>query len=586
MTDSVYDLYPPQVLRDYAMVADGERGALIGPRGDVAWMCAPRWHDEGVFSTLIGGTGLFAVTPTAERFVSGGSYSEGSLIWSNRWVTTDGTIECDNALVLPGDEDRAVLVRRVRALKRDAQVRLLLDVRAGFGRHGMADLHSEDGVWSGSSGPLNFRLTGAPHARRQGEGHLEQLIEVAADGFHDLVLEVSSRQLPAEAPGAQYCWSETKAAWQQSVPKLEDTIAGPDARQSYAVLRGLTSSSGAMVAAATTSLPERADERRNYDYRYAWIRDQCYAGQAVAACGNFPLLDDAVHFISGRLLEDGINLRPAYTVTGGDVPDEANLDLPGYPGGRDVVGNRANRQYQLDAFGESLSLFAAAAGHDRMGLEHWQAADICVDAIAKQWTQPDAGLWELDTRHWTHSKLICAAGLRRLAGHASTATAARWLSLADRIVAETSRTSVHPTGYWKRAPDDDRVDASLLRPPLRGALAATDPRTTATIEAVRDSLSSQGYVYRFRQDDRPLYQAEGAFLLCGFDMAMAVHQQGDTTQALRWFERNRAACGSPGLFTEEYDIGQRQLRGNFPQAFVHAAMLESAGYLAGSPEPG
>jgi GH15 family glucan-1,4-alpha-glucosidase len=120
------------------------------------------------------------------------------------------------------------------------------------------------------------------------------------------------------------------------------------------------------------------------------------------------------------------------------------------------------------------------------------------------------------------------------------------------------------------------VDAALLLPSIRGAIPSDDPRTVATLEAVRTQLSHEGFVYRFRPDDRPLGEAEGAFLLCGFMMALADHQQGDDLAAVRWFERNRTACGPPGLFTEEYDVVQRQLRGNLPQAFVHAMMFESA----------
>jgi len=133
---------------------------------------------------------------------------------------------------------------------------------------------------------------------------------------------------------------------------------------------------------------------------------------------------------------------------------------------------------------------------------------------------------------------------------------------------------------WQRAPGDARVDAALLLPAIRGALPAADPRTRATIDAVRTDLLRDGYVYRFRQDSRPLADAEGAFVLCGFLLALATEQQGEHFSAARLFERNRAACGPPGLFAEEYDISQRQLRGNLPQAFVHALLLESAHTLS------
>jgi GH15 family glucan-1,4-alpha-glucosidase len=143
-------------------------------------------------------------------------------------------------------------------------------------------------------------------------------------------------------------------------------------------------------------------------------------------------------------------------------------------------------------------------------------------------------------------------------------------------VADVAADCCHPFGRWQRAPDDPRIDASLLLPAIRGALPATDPRSVATVAAVRAELAQEGYVYRFRHDRREPGQTEGAFTLCGFVMALADHQQGETLAARTWFERNRAACGPPGLFSEEYDITQRQLRGNLPQAFVHALMLEAA----------
>ena len=155
-----------------------------------------------------------------------------------------------------------------------------------------------------------------------------------------------------------------------------------------------------------------------------------------------------------------------------------------------------------------------------------------------------------------------------------------WLALAEKILAETAAGSTHPSGRWQRAPDDDRLDAALLLPPIRGALPAADPRTLATLRALTEELADDNYLYRFRQQPGPLAEAEGAFLLCGFTMALALHQQGREVEAARWFERNRAACGPPGLYSEEYDINQRQLRGNLPQAFVHALILESAARLA------
>ncbi|MGK4585473.1 glycoside hydrolase family 15 protein [Kitasatospora sp. HPMI-4] len=578
------DAPAPHVLREYALLADGERGALVGPRGDIVWMCVPGWDSGAVFAALIGGPGWYAVTPTAP-FVWGGYYESGTLIWRSRWVTTGGIVECREALAHPGRTDRAVLLRRVIAVDGAAELEVRLQPAAGFGEHRLRRVRRDDtGCWTARAGSLRLRWTGAPDAEVEDSGGFPTLhatLRLAPGTHHDLVLELSDRPLE-RAEAVEGLWRATETAWAEQVPDLPGTLGRRDARHAYAVLRGMTGIGGGTVAAATTSLPERAERGRDYDYRYVWIRDQCYIGQAVAAVGPHPLLDDSVGFVTARLLEHGPELAPAYTVTGAPVPAPHVLDLPGYPGGFDVVGNRANQQFQLDGFGESL-LLASAARHDRLDAEGWRAALTAADAIALRHGDADAGIWELHADRWSHSRLICAAGLRAIAAASPAAgrgLAARWEALADRVIAETSADCLHPTGRWQRSPTEPGVDAALLLPALRGVPTADDPRTRATLDAVLTDLAQDHYCYRFRHDRRPLQDAEGAFLLCGFIVALAEHQQGDTVEAVRWFERNRAACGPPGLYAEEFDVAQRQLRGNLPQAFVHALMLEAAVRLA------
>jgi alpha,alpha-trehalase len=406
-------------------------------------------------------------------------------------------------------------------------------------------------------------------------------VDLAPGEHHDLVLEISGDTLASDPVAAPAAWEATRAAWASAVPGLGDSLAPRASQHSYAVLAGLTSSGGGMVAAATMSLPERVEAGRNYDYRYVWIRDQCYAGQAVAADGPHRLLDDAVAFVASRLLDDGPELKPAYTISGGAVPDEHTLpQLAGYPGGSDKAGNWVNQQFQLDALGEALLLFAAAARHDHLDTAHWRAAEAAVAAIKARQADPDAGVWELDNRRWTHSRLMCVAGLRAIAAAgAAGPQAGDWEALADAILADAAHDCLHASGRWQRAPGDERTDAALLLPAIRGATTAADPRTLATLDGVQSELARDGYLYRFRHDQRPLHEAEGAFVLCGFVMALALHQQGREKEAVGWFERNRAACGPPGLLTEEFDVLQRQLRGNMPQAFVHALLLESAARL-------
>jgi alpha,alpha-trehalase len=574
-------MFPPAVLREYALIADGERGALCGPHGDLVWLCAPRWHDDAVFSTLIGGSGCYAITPLG-RYVWGGHYEPGTLIWRNRWVTDANTIvECRDALALPADPRRVVVLRRIEAVSGDARIRVVLDVRAGFGAESMRDLRRADGTWTARSGPLALRWAGAAEADVDDQGRLVMEIIVPAGTSHDLVLDIG----PGEPVDCRAAWQATERTWCDQVPVLDSSVAARDARHAYAVMRGLTSRSGGMVAAATMALPERAGNGASYDYRYAWVRDQCYAGLAVASDGPHPLLADALRFVTARVLEDGPHLHPAYLVSGENVPDEQDLDLAGYPGGQDARGNVVTRQFQLDTLGEVLQLYAAAGGHGMVDADGWAAARTAVDTIERRWRDLEAGIWELSNKWWTHSRLACVAGLRAAAGLAPAGDARRMRELADEVLAETSRRCVHRDGYWQRSPDDERVDAALLVADVRGAVPGADPRSRATLEAVRRDLVVDGYVFRYRPDGSPLGEQEGAFLLCGFLLALAEHKQGNAVRAFRAFERSRTACGPPGLLAEEFDVEQRQLRGNLPQAFVHAALFESAVRLAATDDP-
>ncbi|MEV6833892.1 glycoside hydrolase family 15 protein [Streptomyces sp. NPDC051133] len=566
---------PPWVLREYAILADGERGALVDPDGRIVWLCAPRWHSDAVFAALVGGGGYFGAEPDDRWRVWGGYYEDGTLIRVSRWVTADSVIECRDALAMPASEDRVVLLRRMRVERGAGRLRITLHPRPGFGADRVRDPRLEGDVWTAGAGGLRLRLAGAQRATWDPGSGLRGEVRLREGEQHDLVLELSTR---ADAPrlDAGQLWRETEEAWQRVVPDCSGLAAPRDARHAYAVLRGLTSSSGGMVAAATTSLPERANTGRSYDYRYAWVRDQAYAGLAVATHGPHELLDSAVRFTTERILADGDGLHPAYTVDGGPVPREHKLPLTGYPGGSDRIGNKAAAQFQLDAFGEALQLLATAAHHDRLTPETERAITVAVDAVERNWTRPDAGLWELDDRWWTQSRLSVVCGLRRVAGALRGRTAQRCADLADVVFAETRRRCLRPDGRWRRAADDDGPEAALLTPLARGCPPADDPSNAITRRYIEDELAEDGYLYRFVHPGVPLGEAEGAFLFCGYTMALAGDHLGDRTGALRWFERTRAACGPSGLFAEEYDVRQRQLRGNLPQAFVHALLLECA----------
>ncbi len=227
--------------------------------------------------------------------------------------------------------------------------------------------------------------------------------------------------------------------------------------------------------------------------------------------------------------------------------------------------------------GEALLLFGAASEKDRLDGRGWRAVESAAAAVEARWQEPESGIWEIEPRRWTHSHLVVAAGLRAAArAHPRRSRAGQWLALADTITAEAARCATHPSGRWQRAFDDARVDAALLVPALRGAVTAEDPRTMSTLRACLDDLTEDGYVFRFRPADEPPDRKEGAFLLCGFWLSLALLQQGNEVGAAAWFERTRSTCGPAGLFCEEFEVEQRLPQGNLPQAFVHALLLEAA----------
>jgi len=341
-----------------------------------------------------------------------------------------------------------VLLRQIHAVQGDATVRVLLDPRAGFGRQRLYDLHRTGGIWTGRTGGMYLRWSGG-EAIGPDDGVLLGTIDVPAGRHHDLVLELGTAPPSGPPPEPAETWRTTLHTWRSGNPRLQGCLAHRDAVHAHTVLRGMTYPGGGTVAAATTSLPERARAGRNYDYRYAWIRDQCIIGQAAAAAGADDLLDAAVGFVAGRLLADGPATAPAYTVTGGPVPEQQPLAfLPGYPGGEVRTGNWARGQFQLDALGEAMLLLAAAARRDRLDDGIWHAAEVAADAIRQRWREPDSGIWELEPRQWTESKLACVAGLRAAARVAPAGQAAGWLDLADRITVGCNADGLHPSGRW------------------------------------------------------------------------------------------------------------------------------------------
>ena len=272
----------PHVLRDYALIADGERGAIVGPRGEITWLCFPGWDAEPVVASLLGGAGEYVVRPSEDHFVWGGQYDDDTLVWRNRWMVGGSIVECVEAMAFPGQPDRMTLVRQVRAVAGPASVDATLTLRAPDGTSLATRPRHYANLWEFDAGGLFVRWT-VPSRARWSRGVASLHIDLEPGSCASLVLELATSPLTMPPPDADQTIRETTERWRSAARRLQGCRAERDARTGLTLLRGLTAGTGAMVAAATTSLPERADEGRNYDYRYAWIRDQCYAGTAGRA---------------------------------------------------------------------------------------------------------------------------------------------------------------------------------------------------------------------------------------------------------------------------------------------------------------
>ena len=399
--------YPPHVLREYALLADGERGALVGPRGDMVWMCAPRWDSDAVFSALIGGGGMYAVTPADARFVWGGYYEDGTLIWRSRWITETGMIECREALAFPGDADRVVVLRRIIASEGEARVR----VRAG--RPGRVRPASGRADWTGSAGcgparPASCGCAG-PAARRPGPLPPAAATARAGDGAHD------ARGRPPR-PGSR----AIRAGPARTVPGARRSLAGDRthlARPACPDFAGAARPAGhpaCLRGAARADQRRRRHGRRGDDEPARACRGRAAttttatSGSATSASPARPSPRPArtrcwtTRYGSSApgFWTTGRSSAPPTPPPAAAFPDQRSLHLPGYPGGHDIVGNHVNAQFQLDAFGESLLLLAAAAGHDHLDADGWRAVETAADAIAARWHDPEAGIWELDDQRW------------------------------------------------------------------------------------------------------------------------------------------------------------------------------------------
>ncbi|HEY6426375.1 MAG TPA: glycoside hydrolase family 15 protein [Acidimicrobiales bacterium] len=612
-------------IADYALLSDRHSAALVSRDGSIDWLCLPRFDSPAIFGRLLGDeAGHWSIRATSATGVSR-RYLDRTMVLETTFRTSTGIVRITDALAM-GAGNRGhelgrgaphLLLRRATCTEGEVELSLEYVARPEYGLvHPL--LEPVDGG-AAAFGGADVMVLSSPTAltvdeERSAVSGQFQLCHGESAGFavhHSTQSETGTARVWSQSEiGARL--DDTVSAW-ESWSELHQAYAGPWrdlVHHSGRVLQALSyASTGAICAAATTSLPETVGGSRNWDYRYAWVRDASFTIQAlwVAACP-----DEANQFFNymtssaAGSLDRGNDLQIMFGI--GGERDLSERELPQLEGWRHSVpvrvGNGAWNQHQLDVYGELLS--AVHRLSDRVfdvasrtvgplaGPDKWDAdPDLApatrrffvqlADTAARRWQEKDRGIWEVrgEPRDFLYSKLMCWVALDR-----AVALADR-LDVSDRVESWKQkeaqiREAILTRGWSDRANaftqsfGSDELDASTLMVPLVGFLPADDPRVLATIHAIEERLTdARGLVYRYRSHDG-LEGDEGTFLLCTFWLAQALARAGQPARARIVFERAAAFVNDVGLLAEEIDPASGQLLGNFPQAFSHIGLVNAA----------
>jgi len=580
---------PP--IADYGFLSDCHSAALVDRRGSVDWWCVPRFDSPSVFGRLLDpDAGHWSIHPV-DGFDSERSYVGDSLVLRSTFSTAAGEITLTDAAALDlgarghdlGLRAPHTLLRRVEGVHGSVAVKIDFAPRMEYGRT-QPHLRPVEGGVVARGGPAQLTLT-SPVPLRCENGTARAVVVVGEGDVLEfrVTYEPAFGAPPANRSADQATLEDTLEAW-QSWSDLHRSYEGSfasEVRRSSLVLQGLTyQPSGAVVAAATTSLPERMGGDLNFDYRYAWLRDLSLTVRSlwIAACPDEParLIDWFVN-AAGEVGDELFQIM--YGVAGERDLTERTLEhLSGYHDSRPVrVGNQAWTQVQLDVLGEVLD--AVLLLRDDLGELDGPLQDLLValaDRAAGGWSEPDAGMWEArdQQRQYVSSKVMCWVALDRAITLADrlgpAADPGRWTIARDEIrAAVVEQAWSAQAGAYAGAFGSDDLDASVLLLPLVGFLRADDPRMRATIDAIEVGLGVGGLIRRWPDD-------ESGFLICTFWMAECLAMAGELDRAKAWFARAAGYANDIGLLSEEAVPHGGQLLGNFPQAFSHVGLINAA----------
>jgi GH15 family glucan-1,4-alpha-glucosidase len=578
-------------IEDYALIGDLQTAALVSRSGSVDWCCFPRFDSGACFAALLGDPehGRWLLAPASPVRRSTRRYRHDTLILESIFETDEGTVRAID--FMPPRETMPDIVRIVEGLDGNVPMRSELVIRFDYGRI-VPWVRRVDNATVAIAGPdaLCFRTPVDVHG--EGMKSVSEFMLAAGQRIPFGLRWFPSHLHVPEPIDAEQALNDSENYWLGWAGSCtHEGDYHDEIHSSLLVLKALTyAPTGGIVAAPTTSLPEHPGGVRNWDYRFCWLRD---ATLTLVAMLNTGYHDEAVmwrQWLLRAVAGDPADVQIMYGVAGERRLDERELDwLPGYEQSRPVrVGNAASEQLQLDVYGEVLDALYQARVHGAPPDDNiWSLLLVLLDWLEDGWRREDAGIWEVrgPARHFTHSKVMAWVAFDRAVSACERfgrdGPVDRWRELRAEIHAEVlSRAWSESKQAFAQFYGSDELDASILLMPSYGFLPATDERFVSSVEAIRRELTLDGLVLRYRP--RPdaevdgLPGAEGVFLPCSFWLADALALQGRTDEARELFERLLDLRNDVGLLSEEYDPAAGRQLGNFPQAFTHLALVNTA----------
>ncbi|MFF4797809.1 glycoside hydrolase family 15 protein [Streptomyces sp. NPDC001351] len=591
-------------IEDYALIGDEQTAALVGRDGSVDWLCLPRFDSPACFAKLLGDkeNGHWRIAPKgAKGPCTRRAYRPDTLVLDTEWETDRGAVRVTD--LMPQRDRAPDLVRIVEGLHGKVTVRSTLRLRFDYGSI-MPWMRKSEGSRVAIAGPDSVWLRTEPPVHTWGEDfgtHSEFTVKKGEKAAFVLTWHPSHHPRPPQIDPYKALrssvkdWQKWSAACRYHGPHRDAVM------RSLITLKALTyAPTGGIVAAPTTSLPEEPGGVRNWDYRYCWLRDSTLTLGALLACGYHEEAEAWRDWLLRAVAGDPADLQIMYGLAGERRLPEFELPwLSGFADSTPVrIGNEAVNQLQLDVYGEVLdSLWLARKSGLSVKPHMWATQASLVDWLCAQWRQPDEGLWEVrgGRRHFVHSKIMVWVAADRavrtleenpkLGGDLDD-----WRALRDEVHREVcekgfdAERNTFTQSYGSR-----ELDAALLLIPRVGFLPPDDPRVAGTVDAIREELGHGGFLRRYSTDETTvdgLPGDEGTFLVCSFWLADALHMTGRKKEARELFERLVGLANDVGLLSEEYDpVDDRQL-GNFPQAFSHVGLVNTALALFGGDEAG